>query len=127
MDGNSRSSSKRAKLLVMKMGPQIKVKLSIKQQNERLEIENKILAIENHKMREELRTYRCVACLKIENACLKAELARSFRNAAAILEAEAQSELEVGFSSTAPQIPADTSATGPLQPGAAGSQDEQRE
>uniref|UniRef100_A0A453A800 Uncharacterized protein n=1 Tax=Aegilops tauschii subsp. strangulata TaxID=200361 RepID=A0A453A800_AEGTS len=78
MDGNSRSSSKRAKLLVMKMGPQIK-------------------------------------------------LARSFRNAAAILEAEVQSEVEVGFSSTAPQIPADTSATGPLQPGAAGSQDEPRE
>ncbi|XP_037488671.1 uncharacterized protein LOC119367182 [Triticum dicoccoides] len=126
MDGNSRSSSKRAKLLVMKMGPRTK-KLSIKQQNERLEIENKILAIENHKMREKLRTYRCAACLKIENACLKVELARSFRNAAAILEAEAQSELDVGFSSTAPQVPADTSATGPLQPGAAGSQDEPRE
>ncbi|VAH24284.1 unnamed protein product [Triticum turgidum subsp. durum] len=123
MDGNSRSSSKQAKLLVMKMSPQIK-KLSIKQQNERLEIENKILAIENQKMREELRTYRCAACLKIENACLKVELARSFRNAATILEAEAQSELEVGFSSTAPQIPADTSATGPLQPSAAGGQDE---
>ena len=52
------------------------------------------------------------------------QLARSFRNTAAILEAEAQFEVEVGFSSTAPQIPADTSATGPLQSGAAGSQDE---
>ena len=52
------------------------------------------------------------------------QLARSFRNAAAILEAEAQSELDVGFSSTSPQIPVDTSATAPLQPSAAGSQDE---
>ncbi|KAE8791099.1 putative disease resistance RPP13-like protein 1 [Hordeum vulgare] len=117
MDGNSRSSSKRAKLL----------KPSIRQQNELLAIENKILAIENNKMREALRTYRCVACLKAENAYLKAKLARSFRNAAAILEADAQSEAEVGFSSTAPQISADSSATGPLQPSAAGSQDEPRE
>nr|BAK06557.1 predicted protein [Hordeum vulgare subsp. vulgare] len=126
MDGNSRSSSKRAKLLVTKKAPRIK-KPSIKQQNELLAIENKILAIENEKMREALRTYRCVSCLKAENAYLKAKLARSFRNAAAILEADAQSEAEVGFSSTAPQISADSSATGPLQPSAAGSQDEPRE